>query len=140
MSSNHEAAALTVEQQHAAILTVAEELLAALRSNDAISQVAVLRSRLGVLLSANLATEEREIIGPIRRLTVGNRPRLFTELGQEAALLRSRYSEHVGKWNLRTIESAPAEYQRAAAELVKDVKAHVDRKRGVLAEWRSAAV
>ena len=126
---------LTIEEQHAAILSCCDDLLAALRVIPT-GDVGQIRMRLAALLHANLVTEEAQIIGPLRRLAIADRPRLFTELSSEAANSRIRYSEHVGHWSPNVIAGNKVAYFQDAAELVVLVKLHLSRKRAVLADWR----
>lgn len=131
-------ATMTIEQQHAAVLTCCDELVNAFHLDSPLEAVGQLRLRLAVLLSANLATEEQQLNAPLRRLAPSLRPRLFNELCDEAAGLRSRYSEHVGRWSPGAIDGDRAVYARASVDLVLQVKAHLARKRAVLADWRRA--
>ena len=131
---------LTVEQQHVAIIGCCDDLLTAVADPLSHQEIGQLRAKLAALLHANLASEEAQLIGPIRRLAANARPPRFLELSAEAADLRSRYSEHVGQWTRQMIESDHETYARAAAELVACVKSHLNRKRAVLADWKHAAV
>ncbi|WP_037523126.1 hypothetical protein, partial [Sphingomonas sp. Mn802worker] len=94
---------LTIEQQHDAILRCGNDLLQALASATPINAVGQVRMELARLLHANPASEEIQINAPIRRIPVDERPALFQELSIEAAALRQRYSDHVGRWSLGLI-------------------------------------
>jgi hypothetical protein len=135
---NSEFTDLTIEQQHVAIIGCCDALLTALRNDSSIAAIGGIRRQLAGLLHANLASEETAFVGPLRRLPVAERPRQFAELSVEAAELRSRYSEHVGHWSLTAIDSDPKGYARAAADLVRQVKTHLQRKRAVLPDWKRA--
>lgn len=129
---------MTLEEQYGAILSCCDQLLAALHAGGSSDQIGRIRMQLAGMLHANLAAEEIELNGPIRRLAPADRPREFAKMAEEAAYLRSLYSEHVGRWTLRSIDIEPASYANAASELVRDVKAHLTRKRALLPEWRQA--
>lgn len=139
MSSN-DAAAMTIEQQHDAIMQCCGSLLAALAAGPGDIAVAQVRLRLAGLLQANLASEERELNAPIRRLPTAERPRDFVRLGVEAADLRARYSEHVGRWRPAAIDADWNGYVRAATTLIQQVRDHLAAKQRVLPEWKRAAL
>ena len=131
-------ATLTIDQQHRAIVACCDELLDVIALESPVAAVGRIRLRLASLLHANLASEERELMEPLRRLPINQRPRDFAGMCDEAANLRARYSEHVRAWNLATIANDHRSYRRDASSLVRQMKSHLRRKQLLLPDWLRA--
>jgi len=131
-------AAATIDQQHVEVVACCDELLDVIARESPVAEVARIRLRLAGLLHANLALEESEIMGPLRRLPLDQRPRDFPNVVDEAASLRARYSEHVGAWNLTTIAEDPKGYGRDASSLIRQMKSHLRRKQLAFPDWKKA--
>ena len=95
--------------------------------------------QLASLLRDNLITEEAQLMAPLRKLPVAQRPALFETLTAEAAQLRAAYSQHIGRWTVVLIAADPQGYAKDAASLIERVTLHVVQKRTVLPDWKSAA-
>lgn len=131
-------AALTIDEQHREIVACCDELLNVIVLESPVAEVGRIRLRLAGLLHANLALEESEIMGPLRRLPTNQRARDFARVTDEAANLRARYSEHVRAWSLATIADDPRGYGRDASSLIQQMKAHLRRKQLLLPGWKRA--
>ena len=131
-------ATLTIDQQHQEIVACCDELLDIIALESPAAEVGRIRLRLAGLLHANLTLEESEVMGPLRRLPVDQRPRDFAGVSDEAATLRARYSEHVRAWNLATIADDHRGYGREASGLIRQMKSHLRRKQLLLPEWKRA--
>lgn len=136
MHLNQQFASLSIEQQHSAVLSCCERLVAALRAGS-VSNLGSLRMELSGLLHANLAREEAEINVPIRRFPAAERPRLFNQLAEEAAELRDAYSAHVGRWTLASLQRDRPRYSADVHSLIEKVTAHLTKKGEMLGEWRA---
>jgi len=129
-----DASIAAIRDQQQAIMECCNRLLAVIAtgSNAGITEC---RARLSSLLHANLAEEDRVLNAPIRRLPLISRPVGYSEITQEAADLRGRYSAHVGKWNNASITRDPAGYERDVRVLVIDVKQHLQKKQRLIPGW-----
>jgi len=128
----------TIDQQHLDVVACCDALLDVIVRGSPVAEVGRIRLRLAGLLHANLALEESEIMGPLRRLPFDQRPRDFAGVTDEAANLRARYSEHVGAWNLTTIADDPKGYGRDASNLIRQMKSHIRRKQLLFPDWKRA--
>lgn len=138
MPHSEQAALLTIDQQYVAIEACCDELIIASGAPADIPALGQLRMRLAGLLQANLAAEESQVNAPCRRLPVDKRPPQFTDLANEAAQLRARYSEHVRRWSLGTIAADSIGYASDARNLVQGMRYHLIKKRRLLPDWRNA--
>ncbi len=136
MRSFQIASDLSIDQQHAAVLTCCEGLLTALKDGR-MSDIGSLRMELAGLLHANLSREEKEINSSIRRTPEAKRPHLFNELAAEASLLRERYTSHIGQWTLSKLQGDRDRYAQDARSLVQDVRSHLKKKQAAMPEWIS---
>jgi 3',5'-cyclic AMP phosphodiesterase CpdA len=128
----------TIDQQHREIVACCDELLDVIARESSVAEVGRIRLRLAGLLQANLALEEAEVMGPIRRLPTGQRPPDFAVLTDDATNLRATYSEHVRMWNLTTIANDPKAYGRDASNLIRQMKSHLRRKQLLFPDWKRA--
>ena len=129
---------LVIEQQHADIIDCCAALRMTLGPDAAIDDIGKVRMRLAKLLHENLVSEEAALNGPIRRLPFAKRPSSFGELGIEAADLRRKYTEHVGRWSLAAMSRDRQGYAASAIELIAEVTSHLDRKRSAFPAWWAA--
>jgi hypothetical protein len=128
----------TIDQQHREIVACCDELLDVIALESRAAEIGRIRLRLASLLQANLVLEESEVMGPLRRLAVDQRPRDFADMADEAANLRARYSEHVRAWNLTKIAHDNEAYRRDASSLIRRMKSHLRRKQLLLPGWKRA--
>lgn len=127
-----------IEQQHSAIIDCCAALRTALGPDATIEGIGKVRMRLAKLLHDNLVLEEAALNEPIRRLPIAQRPSSFGELGAEAAALRRKYTEHVGRWSLAAMSRDRQGYAASAIELMAEVTSHLDRKRSAFPAWWAA--
>jgi hypothetical protein len=131
-------APLIIDQQYREIVACCDELLNAFALENPVSEVGRIRQRIAKLVQANLALEETEIMGPLRRLPVNQRPRDFADVAEEEAHLRARYSEHVRAWDLVTIAGDLKGYRRDTSGLIRQMKSHLSRKQLLVGVWKRA--
>lgn len=129
---------VAIEQQHVAIMKCCNALADTLAPSESIEDIGKARMHLAKLLHENLVLEEAALNGPIRRLPIAKRPMGFSELGAEAADLRRRYTEHVGRWSTSEMSRDRQGYAASAIALISDVTRHLERKRSLLPAWWTA--
>ena len=135
MRYSDEAALLSITEQLMAVEHCCDELVRTARPPADVDVVGQLRMKLAGLLRANLASEEAQINGPFRRLSVSERPANFAELSVEAADLRLVYSQHIGRWSLAAVKADPQGYAIDAGKFITAVKTHIIKKRRALPSW-----
>lgn len=103
-------------EDHRIIVTLAEELLAAVRSNPRPSakQLTDIRTRIGARAAQHLRDEDSVIIRPLFASGRVNELPGAQETIVAIREARAKYSNHVGKWTLSAIQ---ADWEGYAAEL-----------------------
>jgi hypothetical protein len=90
------------------------------------------RLKLSRLIHANLLTEEREFIAPLRRHPRSGELADFAGVVATTNDLRLAYSEHVQRWPLRAIDLDIAGYSASVNSLIEAVTHLLKRKSKLL--------
>lgn len=138
MTPQTDQAKAAIGQQHDAIIDCCSILLSHLRADASIDEIGKARMQLARLLHENVIAEEAAINGPIRRLSIAERPLHFVELGAEAGDLRRRYTDHVGYWSMPEIIKDREGYAASVTALVVEVTGHLGRKKAAFPRWWQA--
>jgi hypothetical protein len=125
-----------------AILTSAEALL---RADDKSALVTLTRSRFDMahLLSAYQLFIHREVFEPSIAAGTADEVARAKALKVECIMLADAFRTYVKHWSVTEIESVWPEYRRAAGDMLRRLRAHLERSRsdapGLLASARARA-